>query len=147
MTPSWLYFIGVALPCDYGCACRNGLVGRYYRSRWAIFLQMVVNQSVVPGRPLPLPSHITSELDIFAQHFCHETDHASYATNATGGDRALELSHQLLDQFNDARGVTLTKYTKHVGKDHPQASADLNLGHAIVSDSRSYYTNTFTLVL
>jgi hypothetical protein len=115
--------------------CRNGLVGRYYYPRWAIFLHIVVNQSVVPGQPLPPSSYTTSQLDAFAQRFCHETDHASYATNATGGARCLELSRQLLDEFNDASGVTLAKYTKHVGKDHPEATADLNLGHAIVSGS------------
>ena len=74
---------------------------------------MVVNQSVVPGRPLPPPSRITSKLDAFARRFCHETDHASYATNATGGARTLELSRQLLDEFNDSNGVTLAKYHLH----------------------------------
>ena len=118
---------------DYACKHWSGLVGRYYYQRWATFLNIVVNQTVIPGRPLPPTAGISAKLDALAQKFCHETDHASYPTNASGPARTLEMSGQLLDEYNDASGRALAGFTKHAGKDHPLA-ADLNAGYRLVSD-------------
>ena len=38
--------------------------------------------------------------------------------------------------------MTWSRYTKHVGKDHLEASADLNLRHAIVSGGTFCYTHS-----
>ena len=119
---------------DYACMHWSGLVGRYYHQRWAIYLDILVNQSVIPGKSLPAGAFISAQLDAFAQRFCQGTwNNETYPTNAAGPARTLELSGALLDEFNDASGSALAGFTKHAGKDHMLA-ADSNLGHEIVSD-------------
>ena len=55
---------------DYAYKHWSRLVGHYYHRRWAIYLDILVNQSVIPGKPLPAVGFISAQLDAFAQSFC-----------------------------------------------------------------------------